>query len=412
MAELPWLREMLNPDGASRRLSGRTARPAAVDPRLQRPRLFINGRFVVQQATGVQRVAGEITRQIDAMAGRGEVTADVVLMVPPGPWVQELALRHIPVEVVGRRTGVLWEQMDLPIRARNGTLLCLGNSAPALSLLRRDVAVAVMIHDVSFLDHPGAYTLRYRLAHRWMLPLVMQRARRIFTVSQTECERLTALSPAAGARLAVAPNGGWSGECVLTAEAVGAGGAEAAPDALPTEPFGLYVGSLSHRKNFGRTLAAAIRLAREDGLHFVFVGASGHVLRQPDRPVPPDVADRIHFLGQINDAQRLSRIYRKARVMLFPSLYEACPLPPVEAAHFGCPVVVSNIAPMWERCGTSAVYCDPLSIDSLVRAVRSVLDDSPHRTAMIAAGRAMAASHRWDEQAALLYASLPVPTAG
>lgn len=386
---------MLTPDRTS------TLKGAAL--RRPRPKLFINGRFVVQQATGVQRVAGEITRQIDAMVGRDELGADVVLLVPPGQWVQALDLHHIPVEVIGRRTGVLWEQLDLPARARGGTLLCLGNSAPALSLLRRDVAVAVMIHDVSFLDHPRAYTLRYRLAHRWMVPLVMQRARRIFTVSRTECERLRVLSPAAAPRLSVVPNGGWSDDWGLATE----GADEAEADTLPSEPFALYVGSLSHRKNFGRTLAAAIWLAREDGLHFVFVGASGHVLRRPARVVPPDVADRIHFMGQINEAERLSRIYRRARVMLFPSLYEACPLPPVEAAHFGCPVVVSNIPPMWERCGTSAVYCDPLSVDSLVRAVRSVLDDSPRRRGLIAAGRAMAAGHCWRDQAAQLWADLP-----
>ncbi|WP_285017309.1 glycosyltransferase family 1 protein [Novosphingobium sp. fls2-241-R2A-195] len=371
--------------GSSHDLPGGEERPV--------PRLFINGRFLVQQATGVQRAAREVTVALDRLLGRGAVDADVTLLAPPGPWVQRLSLDYIKVETVGRFGGVLWEQFDLPGYARGGTLLCLGNSAPARSLTERDTDVVVMVHDVSFLDHPGAYKLTYRIGHRMMLPLLMRAARAIVTVSETERERLVRLAPAAAPRISVAPNGGWSTDIAASTGEV---------EGLPPPGYGLYVGSLSHRKNFARTLEAAIRLAREDGLHFVFVGATGRVLRQPRCDVPDDVADRIHFLGQVNDAASLARIYRDARFLLFPSLYEACPLPPVEAAHFGCPVVVSNIPSMWERCGRGVIYCDPLSVDSMLRGVRTVLADSAWRDRAIAAGQAMARRRCWQDQAALV----------
>jgi glycosyltransferase involved in cell wall biosynthesis len=225
-----------------------------------------------------------------------------------------------------------------------------------------------------------------------MLPVLMRRARTILTVSETERERLGRLAFGGHRRITVAPNGGWSGE---EAEAV-------VDPSLPPPGYGLYVGSLSHRKNFGRTLAVAIRLAREDGLHFVFVGGAGTVLREPHCAVPADVADRIHFLGQINDPTRLSRIYRDARFLLFPSLYEACPLPPVEAPHFGCPTVVSNMPAMWERCGRGAIYCDPTSVESILRAARTVVRDTPQREETIAAGLAMSRERQWSAQAAIL----------
>lgn len=356
------------------------------------PALFINGRFLVQQVTGVQRVAREITSEIDRMLERGQLHADVTLLVPPGPWVQRLSVKCIKVETVGKFGGLLWEQMTLGRYTRQGTLLCLGNSAPGPALLDRKARVAVMIHDVSFLDYPRAYKFLYRLGHRLMLPLLMRRAQSILTVSETERERLTRRVPESAGRITVAPNGGWSGEELPSRR----------EPLLPQPGYALYVGSLSHRKNFDRTLAAAIRLAREDGLHFVFVGAAGRVLRAPRYEVPQDVADRIHFIGQVNDPARLSRIYRDAGVLLFPSLYEACPLPPVEAPHFGCPAVVSNIPAMWERCGRGATYCDPTSIDSIMRAMREVLTDTVKRDRAVAAGRAMAAERRWSDQAAIL----------
>jgi hypothetical protein len=40
----------------------------------------------------VQRVAREIAAEIDALLDRGELNADVTLLVPSGRWVQELSL--------------------------------------------------------------------------------------------------------------------------------------------------------------------------------------------------------------------------------------------------------------------------------------------------------------------------------
>ncbi|WP_404477813.1 glycosyltransferase family 4 protein [Novosphingobium sp. BL-52-GroH] len=357
-----------------------------------RSKLLINGRFLVQQATGVQRVACELTSEIDDMLERGELIADVTLLVPPGPWVQKLSVKRIKIETVGKYRGVLWEQFELPRYLGDNTLLCLGNSAPARTLSDRDRQVVVMIHDVSFLDHPRAYTLRYRMAHRWMLPLLLRKARAILTVSETERDRLVQLAPGVAGRITVAPNGGWSARADPT---IGV-----QPALSPG--YALYVGSLSHRKNFERTLAAAIRLAREDDLDFVFVGSTGGILRKPGCSVPRDVAHRIHFLGQVNSGELLAQIYRDARVLLFPSLYEACPLPPVEAAYFGCPVVVSNIPSMWERCGQSVTYCNPWSLDSIVGAVRRVLSDPRARSDAVVAARAMAARHSWHAQAVIV----------
>ncbi|PNU04791.1 glycosyltransferase family 4 protein [Novosphingobium guangzhouense] len=356
------------------------------------PRLYINGRFLTQQTTGVQRAAREIVFEIDRLLQRGRLAADVTLLVPPGPWVQRLSTKRITVETIGTMRGVLWEQLSLPKRASGGTLLSLGNSAPIRALLDRDTRVAVMIHDVSFLDFPGAYKRAYRMGHSLMLPVMMRRADTILTVSQTERERLVRMGPATP--IVVAPNGGWRGEPTRFGEV----------PSLP-DTYGLYVGSFSLRKNFPRTLEAAIRLAREDGLHSVFVGTAGRIMRKPRFEIPADVADRIHLIGQINDPGQLAQIYRGARVLLFPSLYEACPLPPAEAAHFGCPAVVSNIPAIWERCGRGAAYCDPASVDSILDAVRSVIDETPARARAIAAGWAHSDNWSWSDQAALVCAS-------
>ncbi len=359
------------------------------------PHLVINGRFTVQAVTGVQRVAHEVVCEIDRMLDKGTLAARVTLLCPPGPQAQPLNLKRIETRTVGTMQGVWWEQFVLPKFCRGATLLCLGNSAPVASLIGCG-RVAVMVHDLSYLYYPGAYRLRYRMGHWLMLPLLLRRADRIFTVSRTERERIAQINRRVAAAIVVVPNGGWAGEQACTSTP---------PPGLPAR-YALYVGSLSHRKNFGRILQAAIRLAREDGLDFVFAGSSGTILKRPDFQVPADVVDRIRFIGQINDRELLGSIYAGAQMLVFPSLYEASPLPPLEAAHFGCPVVASNIPSIWERCGESVTYCNPLSVNSILAAVRRVISDPQERARQQTLAAQRAAHDSWAEQARAICAAL------
>lgn len=376
-------------------------RPAGVAPRPamsagRRPRLAINGRFLNQSVTGVQRVCRAVVGEIDRLLG-GEFDAEVALIHPPGADSQSLGLCNIRTEVVGRGHGAKWEQLTLPFAVGDRPLLCLGNIAPGLSLLGRK-PVSVMVHDFSYLHFPNAYRAKYRWSHRLMLPLLLARAKHLFVVSQTERQKLLELKPDAEARVIVVPNGGW-----LAPEEIGL--LTEPPNDLP-RGYLLYVGSLSRRKNFDRLLGAAIRLAREDGLAFVFTGSVGNILHRPQLEVPPELADRLIFTGQIDEPARLAGLYMGARLLVFPSLYEACPLPPFEAAHFGCPVVASNIPSMWERCDEGVSYCDPESTDSIVTAVRDALvnDGDRARRHAINAAREQAAS--WTEQARTIMTTL------
>ena len=106
-------------------------------------------------------------------------------------------------------------------------------------------------------------------------------------------------------------------------------------------------------------LAVGIAMARERGIPLVLVGSSGAFLSPLPVSIPDDVKHLIRLEGQVEDLGRLGDLYRNARCLLFPSFYEASPLPPLEAMHFACPVVASDIPSMRERCGDAAAYCDP-----------------------------------------------------
>ena len=360
--------------------------------------IVINGRFLMQPVTGVQRVARELTRALDRLVAEEHPGVRVRLVCEPEAQLDDLALVATTVErapgrwggrIGGHVRGHAWEQLVLPRRVRGGHLLCLGNTAPLAALHARH-GVTVMIHDLSYRQFPRAYRLHYRMGHHIMLPSLLRRAQTILTVSEREKAMLAALRPEARGRIRVAQNGGWGG---------GPGERHADVPALVEQPvpgYLLYVGSLSRRKNIHGVLAVAVRLAREEGLATLIVGGGSDILAPITGEVPADVAHLVRFIGPVTELDALGRLYRDAGCLLFPSFYEASPLPPVEAMHFGCPVVVSAIPAMTERCGTAAVYCDPHDVDDMARAVRRALA-AP--AALATRGRLHAAHWTWRDQA-------------
>jgi hypothetical protein len=76
--------------------------------------LVINGRFLMQPTTGVQRVAREITREIDHLVANGDVPLRVRLVCEADADIGDLNLRAMQVERTRHAHGHVWEQFVLP----------------------------------------------------------------------------------------------------------------------------------------------------------------------------------------------------------------------------------------------------------------------------------------------------------
>ena len=282
--------------------------------------IVINGRFLMQPVTGVQRVARELTRALDHLVAEQNLPVSLRLVCEPEARLDDLDLKVTLVErasgqigewASARLKGHAWEQLVLPRRVRGGHLLCLGNNAPLMALHARH-PTTVMIYDLSYRQFPWAYRLHYRMGHRFMLPSLLRRAQTILTVSEREKAMLAALQPSARSRIHVAQNGGWRDGSEAGEDEHQAGGGNAAMTgaaALQPEPgYVLYVGSLSRRKNIHGVLAVAIRLAREDGQATLIVGGGSDILAPIEEEVPADVAHLVRFTGSVTDLDALGRL--------------------------------------------------------------------------------------------------------
>lgn len=164
--------------------------------------------------------------------------------------------------------------------------------------------------------------------------------------------------------------------------------------------YALTVSTLEPRKNLVTLLDAHGRLspAERDRLPLVVAGASGWGdVRLSDHPLVRSGAVRL--AGYVTDAE-LAGLYRAARVMLYPSIYEGYGMPVIEALATGAPVVASDAASMPEALGGAGSLVAPRDVDGWTAALREAAAGPDHASdAERAARLARASAWTWHDAA-------------
>lgn len=149
---------------------------------------------------------------------------------------------------------------------------------------------------------------------------------------------------------------------------------------IPIPPnFILRVGNYYPHKNVPRLLTA-YKNAMTD-LHLVSVGPNDHFAKQIRQDLEdchpgsmeyyPGSKSRIHFYDNVSNND-LAYLYQHACVLIQPSLTEGFGLPLLEAAHFGIPILASDIPVFRELIGDHATYFDPNNEDAIQKAIELI----------------------------------------
>lgn len=256
----------------------------------------------------------------------------------------------------------------------------------------RPVPYVVTVHDLIVLHFPGsrATTLpnwQYRLklaAYNRVLRHAVKKAKKIITVSNFTKRDIIRQLGVDEKQIAVIYLG--VDKMVL--------GTERLPNPAPfaeylsstfniKKPYLLYVGSAYPHKNLERLIAAFRRLQPEfhRNWQLVLVGREDYFYKKLAAAV---FSSDIIFTGQVSERD-LDGLYRGARALVFPSLYEGFGLPPLEAMARGVPVVAAKAASIPEILSDAAYYFDPENIESLAAALdliggsRSMQDELSRR---------------------------------
>ena len=351
--------------------------------------LYINGRFLTQPVSGVQRYAHGLLGALDTLLqNQPHRLGPVEVLVPCA--VAEPDWDVLRVRMVRGGRGHLWEQGALAHAARGGRLLSLGNSGP---LAHGDHVLC--LHDANLYDIPEAFTARYRALHRALRPALARRAQALLTVSRHSAMRLSKHLDLDPDQFEIVPN---SAEHALRWP-VAAHVSER--HGLKRGRYLLCVGNQSPNKNLSR-LVAAHELAGPAVPPLAIVGA----------PAPGVAAlslghgAGVHVLGRVPDAD-LRGLYEGAAGFVFPSLFEGFGIPPLEAMQLGVPVLCARSGAMPEVLGQTPLWFDPRDVGDMIHVLqRFARMPQQDRRAMQVLGRAVAAQYRWSASAARLLSVL------
>ena len=353
------------------------------------PHTTINGKFLSAAPTGVHRVAAELTKALNAIVGASGTTAPWRIL-KPGNASRTLSLPHIPERVVGVTTWQPWEQIDLPILARQDLLLNLCNLGPLLH-----PASVVMMHDAQVFSTPESYSSKFRLWYRTVQPLLGRSALRILTVSEFSKSQLVRYRVAPEDRIVVVHNGCDHIDATDTDPLI-------VPRLrLTTKKFVVALANVQTHKNVG-LLLQAFADPRFGDLKLVLVGKAGAADFERAGFSPPENAV---FAGAVSDAE-LKALYENALCLAFPSTTEGFGLPPLEAMACGCPAVVAPCGALPEVCGDAAVYASPDDSAGWVSAITALADDRTLWSDRSAAGLLQAQLFTWRRSASTLLTAL------
>jgi alpha-1,3-rhamnosyl/mannosyltransferase len=278
-----------------------------------------------------------------------------------------LELKRLSFGGPGKLSTVLrdawWYPHGLPREARGLDVLhCPTFRGP----VRSRVPVVVTVHDLAVLRHPETFNQWTRRYSRFAVPKVARAARRVIAVSGFTRGEIVELLGVPAERIDVIPN------------AVGppfvADGPAAEGD------YVLAVGTLEPRKN----LAAAQQAARRLAVPLRVVGERGWGGVQVDG-----------WLGRVSDDE-LAALYRGARCLVYPSLYEGFGIPVLEAMACGTPVVTSTGGATEEVAGGAAVLVDPRDPATIAAGIE---DACARRNELRERGLERAGRFTWDRVA-------------
>ncbi len=167
-----------------------------------------------------------------------------------------------------------------------------------------------------------------------------------------------------------------------------------APPLIGT-PYILYVGQRDGYKNF-ELLLGAYAHSRRVNSQYRLVCFGGDRISSQERQKIAALGLSNKVVHQSGNDEVLANIYRYASVLVYPSLYEGFGIPPLEAMHYGCPVLSSNSSSIPEVVGDAGLYFNPGDQDALLSGLEKILSDTLYRNTLIQRGIQQEKKFSWD----------------
>jgi len=304
------------------------------------PRVYINGKFLCQQATGVQKFALGLSQALQAKH------PEIVVIVPKGKHPHQ----GLMVKEYGYGQGFFWEQIWLPLFLwfhPHSILLSFCNTAPLL--IKKQI---VTIHDLAFRKNKDWFSASFRLWYNFLIPHLCKRSLQILSVSEFSKQEICKAYGVSSNKIHVVPN--------------------SVPlmdfDAQRPYPFPylLLTGIFNPRKN-AAFIFSLLPEIKEKGFHIMGVGMEADIFGKTTFPKD----ENVHILNNIDDRQYYT-LMKHADALVFPSEYEGFGIPVLEALVLATPAIVPDVAVYRESFGDIPLYYAAGDAKMLLRTLDNI----------------------------------------
>jgi glycosyltransferase involved in cell wall biosynthesis len=333
------------------------------------------GRYLQGLISGLQQIDGDTSYVLFSSSLKERPRPE------PRPPNFHLVDRRWPVSVL----NALWHRVGSPsLDWLAGSPIDVAHSPTPLRLPSRRARSIVTVHDLFFLDHPEATAREIRRDYVSLVRAHVQSADAVLAVSDTTAADVAAKLDVPPERIHVAYHG--VDERFLAATPLENGGA----------PYLLAVATEEPRKNLA-TLVEALAILKRRGFDgtLKIVGGRGLDSGKIGESIRKHDLDRhVVRLGYV-DATELPSLYRNARALVTPSLWEGFGLPVLEAMATRTPLVASDIPVHREVAGDAAIFVPPTDAGALASGIETVWTDAALRARLSERGTDRVKSFSW-----------------
>lgn len=335
--------------------------------------LYINGRFLTQRMTGVQRFAMEIVKRI------AKYSKHKIIILVPTDYSGDHAFKNVEIKKIGKFSGHLWEQIDLVKYVKGKPLINLCNTSPILKKNQ-----IVVIHDAAVYASPNGFSFAFRAWYKSLFFFTSKISKKILTISEFSTKELIKYLKVKTEKLGFITEGKEHFENVKENNEV------LNKFNLTKDKYVFAVSSLNPNKNFEALVKATEYLQNQDFEVVIAGGTDPKVFGSTNIE-----SNNVKYLGYITD-EDLKGLYKNAGCFVFPSVYEGFGLPPLEAMSVGCPVLVSEVGPMPEVGGDASLYFDPYNPEELANKIQMVMKNEDLRAELKRKGQKQSSKFSWD----------------
>lgn len=255
------------------------------------------------------------------------------------------------------------------------------------------VPTVLTIHDVAYLERPEYIHPRDRKILREYVPLSIDQADMVMTVSQFTRDKVQTYYNVEKQHIGLTP--------------------VAPPDPIPAtenpidKSYILFVGNIEPRKNIHGLLNAYSLLSQElrERYRLVLAGNMNH----------PEIAQHIHDLqeqgydiqitGYISDQEK-ANLYTHCSLFVLPSYYEGFGMPILEAMSYGAPTLVSDLEVFREITFGKSHFCKPSSAEDIADNITCIVTDKEYSQHLREQGYWVVDQYQWSQIAQDFFQSI------